>query len=88
MKDIIVHSPLRSIVAEKIRDMILNGELVAGERIIEDRIAEKLGVSRNPVREAIRLLETSGLVDVEPRKGAYVAELDVDALVARVGRRR
>ena len=78
MKDIIVHSPLRSIVAEKIRDMILNGELVAGERIIEDRIAEKLGVSRNPVREAIRLLETSGLVDVEPRKGAYVAELDVD----------
>lgn len=53
MKDIIVHSPLRSIVAEKIRDMILNGELVAGERIIEDRIAEKLGVSRNPVREAI-----------------------------------
>lgn len=60
--------------------MILNGELVAGERIIEDRIAEKLGVSRNPVREAIRLLESSGLVEVKPRKGAYVAELDVDGV--------
>lgn len=58
--------------------MILNGDLVAGERIIEDRIAERLGVSRNPVREAIRLLETSGLVEVEPRKGAYVAELDIE----------
>lgn len=81
MKDIILHSPLRSIVAEKIRHMILNGELVAGERIIEDRIAKKLGVSRNPIREAIRLLETSGLVRVEPRKGAYVAELDVDGVL-------
>jgi len=78
MKHLIVHAPLRSIVAEKIRDMILSGDLMAGERIIEDRIAAKLGVSRNPVREAIRLLETSGLVNVEPRKGAYVAELDIE----------
>jgi DNA-binding GntR family transcriptional regulator len=78
MKHLIDHAPLRSVVAEKIRDMILNGDLTAGERLIEDRIASKLGVSRNPVREAIRLLETSGLVKVEPRKGAYVAELDVE----------
>jgi len=56
MKHLIVHAPLRSIVAEKIRDMILSGDLMAGERIIEDRIAAKLGVSRNPVNSPTRNL--------------------------------
>lgn len=56
--------------------MILRGELAAGERLTEDRLAEQLGVSRNPVREAIRSLEATGLVEVVPRKGAYVSRHD------------
>lgn len=58
--------------------MILRGELAAGERLLEDRLADQLGVSRNPVREAIRSLEATGLVEVVPRRGAYVSRIDVD----------
>lgn len=56
--------------------MIRRGELRPGERLLEDRLAEQLGVSRNPVREAIRALEHTGLVEVQHRRGAYVATLD------------
>jgi DNA-binding GntR family transcriptional regulator len=72
------YRPLREVVAEEIRGMIVRGELAAGERLLEDRLAEQLGVSRNPVREAIRSLEATGLVEVVPRRGAYVARIDVD----------
>jgi len=58
--------------------MILAGDLAPGERLFEDRLAEQLGVSRNPVREAIRALEGSGLVEVIPRRGAYVSGIDLD----------
>lgn len=58
--------------------MILRGDLAAGERLLEDRLAEQLGVSRNPVREAIRSLEATGLVEVLPRRGAYVCHPDLD----------
>jgi DNA-binding GntR family transcriptional regulator len=70
------HRTLREVVAEEIRSMILAGSLLPGERLLEDRLAEQLGVSRNPVREAIRALEGTGLVEVVPRRGAYVANLD------------
>jgi DNA-binding GntR family transcriptional regulator len=56
--------------------MIIAGELAPGERLFEDRLAEQLGVSRNPVREALRALEGTGLVEVVPRRGAYVVRLD------------
>lgn len=56
--------------------MILEGRLAPGERLVEDRLAELLGVSRNPVREAIRVLETEGFVDAAGRRGAVVATLD------------
>lgn len=56
--------------------MIVSGQLAPGERLFEDRLAEQLGVSRNPVREAIRALEGTGLVEVVPRRGAYVSALD------------
>jgi DNA-binding GntR family transcriptional regulator len=72
------YRPLREVVAEEIRGMILRGELAAGERILEDRLAEQLGVSRNPVREAIRSLEATGLVEVIARRGAYVSKIDAD----------
>lgn len=70
------HRTLREIVADEIRLMIMSGELQQGERLFEDRLAEQLGVSRNPVREAIRALEGTGLVEVVSRRGAYVSKLD------------
>lgn len=73
------HRTLREIVADEIREMITTGQLAPGERLFEDRLAEQLGVSRNPVREAIRALEGTGLVEVVPRRGAYVAALDPEA---------
>jgi DNA-binding GntR family transcriptional regulator len=72
------YRPLREVVAERLRTMILDGDLAAGERLLEDKLAEQLGVSRNPVREAIRLLEATGLVEVVPRRGAYVCSPDLD----------
>jgi DNA-binding GntR family transcriptional regulator len=70
------HRTLREVVADEIRGMITRGELQQGERLFEDRLAEQLGVSRNPVREAIRALEGTGLVEVVSRRGAYVSKLD------------
>jgi DNA-binding GntR family transcriptional regulator len=72
------HRTLREIVADEVRAMILRGELKPGERLFEDRLAEQLGVSRNPVREAIRALEGTGLVEVIPRRGAYVSQFDLE----------
>lgn len=72
------HRTLREIVADEIRSMIMQGTLKPGERLFEDRLAEQLGVSRNPVREAIRALEGTGLVEVIPRRGAYVSDFDPD----------
>ena len=71
------HRSLRETVVEALRQLIIDGELAAGERLVEERLAERLGVSRNPIREAIRTLESMGLVDVIPRRGAYVVDLDL-----------
>lgn len=70
------HRTLREVVADEIAGQILRGDLEPGTRLYEDRLAESLGVSRNPVREAIRALESTGLVTVVPRRGAYVSEID------------
>jgi len=75
------HRTLREVVADEIHSMIMRGELAPGERLFEDRLAEQLGVSRNPVREAIRALEGTGLVEVIPRRGAYVSTIDADQVV-------
>jgi DNA-binding GntR family transcriptional regulator len=74
------HKPLRDLVADEIRRLIVTGEIAAGERLVEDKLAERLGVSRNPVREAIRSLEPTGIVEVIPRKGAYATSVGVDAV--------
>lgn len=65
--------PLRDIVFNTLRKAILKGELAPGERLMEKQLAEKMGVSRTPIREAIRKLELEGLVIMVPRKGAEVA---------------
>lgn len=69
------HRPLREVVASQLLAMIIDGELAQGSRLVEGQLAERLGVSRNPIREAIRSLEVTGLVDVVPRKGAYVCSV-------------
>lgn len=67
--------PLRDMVFNTLRRAILRGELKPGERLMEIQLANKLGVSRTPIREAIRKLELEGLVLMIPRKGAEVAEI-------------
>ena len=72
--------PLRDVVFNTLRQAILRGELKPGERLMELKLANKLGVSRTPIREAIRKLELEGLVIMCPRKGAEVAEITEDNL--------
>ena len=80
--------PLREVVFHTLRKAIIQGELQPGERLMEVTLANKLGVSRTPVREAIRMLELEGLVVMIPRKGAEVAKITVrdlkDALEVRM----
>ena len=72
--------PLRDVVFQTLRQAILRGRLQPGERLMEIHLAQKLGVSRTPVREAIRMLELEGLVSMVPRRGAIVAEITVSDL--------
>lgn len=67
--------PLRDVVFHTLRDAILKGEIAPGERLMELHLAKKLGVSRTPIREAIRMLEQEGLAITIPRKGAQVAKM-------------
>ncbi len=67
--------PLRDVVFQTIRQAIITGEIPPGERLMEIPLAKQLGVSRTPVREAIRMLELEGLVDMVPRRGAEVARI-------------
>jgi DNA-binding GntR family transcriptional regulator len=66
------HSPLTQLVTDAIRERIVAGEFPPGERLAEERLSEELGVSRMPVREALRMLAAEGLVTIEPRRGASV----------------
>ncbi|MEY8354771.1 GntR family transcriptional regulator [Lachnospiraceae bacterium 54-53] len=72
--------PLRDVVFNTLRQAILKGELAPGERLMEIQLAERLGVSRTPIREAIRKLELEGLVLMMPRKGAEVAKISEKSL--------
>ena len=72
--------PLRDVVFNTLRQAILRGELEPGERLMEIQLAERLGVSRTPIREAIRKLELEGLVLMIPRKGAEVAKISEKSL--------
>jgi DNA-binding GntR family transcriptional regulator len=64
---------LSALAAEALREMVLSGDLQPGDRVIENRLTEELGVSRPPLREAMRVLEQEGLIVQTPRKGAVVA---------------
>lgn len=73
--DVNDYLPLRDVVFNTLRQAILRGEMEPGERLMEIQLAQKLGVSRTPIREAIRKLELEGLVIMIPRKGAEVAHI-------------
>jgi DNA-binding GntR family transcriptional regulator len=69
---------LRVVVGDEIRRRIIAGALPQGDRILEDQLAQELGVSRNPVREALQTLAREGFVEIEPRRGARVMVLSDD----------
>ena len=72
--------PLREVVFSTLRQAIITGEFSPGERLMEVSLARQMGVSRTPVREAIRKLELEGLVTMIPRKGAQVAHITEKSL--------
>jgi DNA-binding GntR family transcriptional regulator len=72
------HPSLQERAYQTLRAAIIEGKLAVGERIYESKIAEQLGISRNPVRESIRRLQQDGLLDVRPRGGIFVASISVE----------
>ena len=72
-----VFKPLRELVTDNIRQAIINGDFPPGMRLMELQLAADLGVSRTPIREAIRKLELEGLIVMIPRRGAYVANFSI-----------
>jgi DNA-binding GntR family transcriptional regulator len=84
MKEITIdNTPLSERIAETIRGYILKGTLKAGERLTEPSLSKLLGISRTPIREALRLLEIEGFVEIIPRRGAIVTTItdkDVDEI--------
>lgn len=74
--DALIESPsLAELAADRISELVFRGELGPGDRLVEEHLCERLGVSRAPVREGLRILEGSGLVVRRPRAGVRVAEL-------------
>ena len=80
--------PLRDVVFKQLREEILYGKLKPGERLMEAALSERLGVSRTPIREGIRLLEKEGLVVMLPRRGAHVASITAKQLADVLEARR
>ncbi len=74
------HQPLPDKIADFIREMIIVGKLKPGEKISEVKLAEELRISRTPIREAIRMLESEGFVSIIPRRGTVVSDFSFDDL--------
>lgn len=96
-----VHPTLRQAVTDAVRQAIFDGRFRPGERLVEEQVAAELGVSRNPVGEALRVLQAEGLVEISPRRGASVTKVSaeeareivelraaLEALCARLATRR
>lgn len=79
--DIQNHRPLREIVYEELKLLILTGKIAPGMRLMEEELADDMGVSRTPIREAIRKLEKEGLITIEPRRGAYVSQISTNDII-------
>ncbi|MBS4055118.1 MAG: GntR family transcriptional regulator [Thermaerobacter sp.] len=70
--------PIRDIVYESLRSAIMMGHLAPGERLVESEVADRLQVSRTPVREALRMLEKDGIAVSVPRRGTVVVGLKIE----------
>ncbi|MBQ6622347.1 MAG: GntR family transcriptional regulator [Mogibacterium sp.] len=79
--DLQIQKPLRELVYLELKHKILTGEIVPQTRLMEIDLAEKMNVSRTPIREAIRELAADGLVTIEPRRGAYVSRISIKDLL-------
>lgn len=75
------HKPLRDLVYDELKMKIMMGAITPGTRMMEVELAEEMGVSRTPVREAIRKLEKEGMISIEPRRGAYASSLSSQDMV-------
>lgn len=69
------HEPLSALIKNRIRQRIIDGEFLPGERLVEHKLSEEMAVSRIPIREALRSLAAEGLVNIEPHRGAFVTTL-------------
>jgi len=76
----IARRPLHEAAIDRLRDLIVQGELLPGSRLNERVLAGRLGISRTPLREAFKLLATEGLVELLPNRGAIVAPLDPERI--------
>lgn len=79
--DLQIQKPLRELVYLELKHKILIGEIEAKTRLMEIDLAEKMNVSRTPIREAIRELAVDGLVTIEPRRGAYVSDISIQNMI-------
>ncbi len=75
------HKSLSEVVYEQLKQQILEGNIAPGTRMMEVELSEKMGVSRTPIREAIRMLEKEGLVEVRPRHGAYSSQVSIQEIL-------
>ena len=78
--DIQIQKPLRELVYQELKHKILTGEIASQTRLMEIDLADKMNVSRTPIREALKQLEQDGLVTIEPRHGAYVSRISTKDL--------
>ncbi|MCM2475527.1 GntR family transcriptional regulator [Rhizobium sp. CG5] len=75
---IVQPQPLTALVTERLRQAIIDGEFHLGESMSEDRLAALFGVSRSPVREALKALEFAGLVEVRPKRGSFIFDPSIE----------
>ncbi len=76
----IVRRPLHEEASDRLRDLIIQGQLAAGDRLNERLLTAQLGLSRTPLREAFKVLATEGLVELLPNRGAIVSHMDAGRL--------
>lgn len=81
LRPALVRPILHDTVVDHLRDMIVEGQLPAGSRVNERELCEFLGISRTPLREAVKVLAAEGLVDITPNRGASVAEMSVSDIM-------
>jgi DNA-binding GntR family transcriptional regulator len=83
-ESLIVRQPLHDAATKRLREMIIENELVPGQRVPERQLCDQLGISRTPLREALKVLAAEGLVELLPNRGASVAPLTIGDLESTI----